>query len=104
MATLNSKLTHVTGDGTKKPIGSISSSQGKISEIIISNTTNTGTDKTTTYKIFVDNDYPITPSTKLLENEVHIIPMSTFINNSNVVNIEVPSGKTVDTVVSVIEL
>lgn len=106
MATLNSKLTPVTGPTPNEniEIGAITSSQGKISEIVVSNTT---AETDITYQIFVNHNstpYPITPVTRLLDGEAHTIPMSTFISSSDKVEINIPSGKTVDTVVSVIEL
>ena len=109
MATLNSTLTNVTGTGTDVEIGGITSNQGKISEIIVSNMTDSGTntEKNITYQIIVrsnNEDYPITPVTGLIKDETHIIPMSTFISHTDKVKISIPNGKKVDTVVSIIEL
>ena len=109
MATLNSTLTNIT-TGTEVEIGQINSSQGKISEVIVSNMTTNGStdaDNNITYQLIVtsgNTNYPITPVTRLLKNETHIIPMSTFISHTDKVKISIPNGKKVDTVVSIIEL
>jgi hypothetical protein len=110
MATLNSVLKSVTK--TTDTIGSSTSAQNKIAEVIISNISNNQIE----YQLFItDNgaNYPITPNTRLLVGEVHTKPMSTFISSSNTLGItisakEVPAGNTaetkVDTITSIIEL
>jgi len=100
MATLKSFLNHVT---TTNFINA-TSAQNKIAEVIISNTT---ANENIEYQLFVtqsNKDYPITPKMRLLVGEVHTRPMSTFINSGDSLKITVTSGKTVDTITSIIEL
>ena len=102
MATLKSFLNHVT---TTNSINA-TSAQNKIAEVIISNTT---ANENIEYQLFVtqtqnNKDYPITPKMRLLVGEVHTRPMSTFINSGYSLKITVTSGKTVDTITSIIEL
>lgn len=100
MATLKSFLNHVT---TTNFINA-TSAQNKIAEVIISNTT---ANENIEYQLFVtrsNKDYPITPKMRLLVGEVHTRPMSTFINSGDLLKITVTSGKTVDTITSIIEL